>query len=129
MMRACFRHNTLYMIKNISVGPSRGLRGWIPPAKPVDLISIPRAHVVVRTPSHKLSSDVHKHAIGTPSLSLEPIPITLEKKNFKENKLLNEDVNNSPGAKPFVCTGEHIWCVGYVHVFITQPLGKGLIET
>lgn len=61
-------------------------------------------------------------------LSLKPIPITLEKQNFKESKLLNEDVNNSPGAKPFVCTGEHIWCVGYVHVFITQPLGKGLIE-
>lgn len=32
--------------------------------------------------------------------SLNPISITLEKQNFKKNKLLNEDVNNSPGAKP-----------------------------
>lgn len=69
MMVACFRHNILYMIKKKHVYWSikRAERVKIPPAKPDDLISILRAHKVVRTLSHKLSSDFHKNAIGMSS--------------------------------------------------------------
>lgn len=71
MMFACFRHNILYMIKkktqHVYWAIKRAERVKIPPAKPDDLISILRAHKVVRTPSHKLSSDFHKNAIGMPS--------------------------------------------------------------